>query len=975
MLKTIVPVCALALVIHSTLVYGQGTSAIAGQNPASSTQGIITTVVGTDFAYPNQALPALNAPLGAAVAVALDPAGNLYVADSSNSIVLKMDAAGILTVVAGNRKPGFSGDGGPATNAALNLPSGIALDSSSNLFIADSGNNRIRKVTPSGVITTIAGNGNSGFSGDGAAATQAALSHPGAVAVDNAGNVFVADNRNGRIRKITATGNITTVAGNGAISSTTSTVPAPGDGGPATQAPVYFPTGIAVDQNGALWIAGDFVLRQVSPSGVISSIALPIGTCTSISTELALDGAGDVFVSNAPCGYVFKMKPGGAFTLIAGNAPENLSKAFSGDGGPALTAGLNEPMGLALDAAGNLYIADSGNGRIRQINSSAIINTVAGNGSYRFGGDGAPPLSAYLSSPVGVAVGKDGNLYIADTANNRIRKVAGGRISTVAGSGGRGFSGDGGPATSASLNLPLGVAADEAGNVYIADATNSRLRKATRDGIINTILGGGGSVALDSSDDVFTTDAATVYELTADGKSLVVARNNPQSSNPGDGGPATATRLFFVISVAVDAAGNVFIADRSGQRVRKVTTDGVIHTVAGNGTAGFSGDGGPATAASLNTPYGIALDAVGDLYIADQGNHRVRVVTPDGIINTLVGTGVPALSGDGGPPGSATLNGPSGLAVDPAGNLYIGDTGNNRIREVLIAAASYQATPADLSFSGAAGGSAPGGQIINLASDAGLAFTASSNAPWLGVNPASGAMPATLQVTADPSTLSAGTYKGIITLTVPYAVPATAAIAVTFTVSPATPAILSADTQNVTLSATQGGSAVAQQLRITCTGSGPLDFTASTTVSSPAGGSWLSVSATSGTVTPSSAALLTVIASPGTLASGTYSGTVTIAGGGKNLAIPVTMSVSPPTATILLSQSALSFTAVAQGGVPLPQNFGILNIGQGSMSWVASASTLSGGGWLHISPLNGTVNRPYLDVSLVDVSIDPGTLG
>jgi uncharacterized protein (TIGR03437 family) len=289
------------------------------------------------------------------------------------------------------------------------------------------------------------------------------------------------------------------------------------------------------------------------------------------------------------------------------------------------------------------------------------------------------------------------------------------------------------------------------------------------------------------------------------------------------------------------------------------------------------------------------------------------------------------------------------VALDSAGNLYIADWGNNRIREVFAGAASFQAAPASLSFSGVVGGSAPGAQTINLSSSiAGLSFTASASAAWLSVSPSSGSMAA------------------------PYAVPSTATVAVTFTIQPGTPAALGVDTQNVGFTATQGSGALTQQIHVLNTGGGSLSFTASATTAS--GGSWLTISPGNGTATPSSPAALTVTATPGSLVPGTYSGSIAIAGAGSAIDVPVTLSVSAPTAVILISQTGLSFTAVAQGGVPLPQNFGILNIGQGSMNWSATATTLSGGNWLQISPSSGTVEQPYLDVSPVSVSINPSTL-
>jgi uncharacterized protein (TIGR03437 family) len=322
---------------------------------------------------------------------------------------------------------------------------------------------------------------------------------------------------------------------------------------------------------------------------------------------------------------------------VAGNGTDG----FSGDNGPATSAQLYYPYGVAVDPHGNIYIADFANNRIRKV-SNGVITTVAGVGpvgSYGgFGGDGGPATSAALGAPMGVAVDSAGNLYIADTSNSRIRKVSNGVITTVAGNAAAGFSGDGGPATSASLSWPMGVAVDPVGDLYIADYSNQRIRKVAN-GVITTVAGGGTSL--------------------------------------GDNGPATSAQLYYPRGVAVDPAGNLYIADSGLDRVRKVSS-GVITTVAGNGTPGFSGDGGPATSAQLSSPSGVGVDAAGNLYIADTNNNRIRKVS-NGMITTVAGNGVAGPSGDGGPATSAWLSEPYGVAVDSAGNIYVADTGSSRI--------------------------------------------------------------------------------------------------------------------------------------------------------------------------------------------------------------------------------------------------------------------------------------------------------
>jgi sugar lactone lactonase YvrE len=319
-------------------------------------------------------------------------------------------------------------------------------------------------------------------------------------------------------------------------------------------------------------------------------------------------------------------------STFAGNG----TAGFGGDNGPATGATLS-PAGIAVDSAGNLYIADSN--RIRKISKGAIT-TVAGNGTYGFSGDNGPATSAQLFNPRGVAVDAAGNLYIADTYNNRIRKVSGGVITTVAGNGTSGSRDDNIPATSAQLNWPYGVAVDSAGNLYIANTYNNRVCKVSG-GMITTVAG------------------------------------NAIHGFSGDNGPATSAQLSWPDGVAVDAAGNLYIADTDNNRIRKVS-GGVITTVAGNGTEGFSGDKGPATAAQLGWPYAVAVDAAGNLFIADTYNNHIRKVS-NGVITTVGGDGTFGFGGDNGPATSAAVS-PAGIAVDSAGDVYIADTVNNRIR-------------------------------------------------------------------------------------------------------------------------------------------------------------------------------------------------------------------------------------------------------------------------------------------------------
>jgi trimeric autotransporter adhesin len=326
------------------------------------------------------------------------------------------------------------------------------------------------------------------------------------------------------------------------------------------------------------------------------------------------------------------------------------SKAYGGDGRQATLAKLSSPEGVAFDAAGNIYIADKSNHRIRVVTKvTGIITTLAGDGIQGYGGDDAHATSAKLNNPVSVALDASKNVYIADTFNHRIRKVAKstGIITTVAGDGTAGYSGDGGLATLAKLHNPLGVAIDPSGNIFIADSANFRVRKVTKsNGIITTVAGTG------------------------------------TTGSSGDGGLATSALLGYLYGVATDVSGNIFIADTGNNLIRMVTiSTGIITTVAGGRTSGYSGDGGQATSAQLNFPTCVSLDTSGNIFIADFYNYRIRMVTKStGIITTVAGNGTKGYSGDKGQASSAKLFDPRSVAVSASGTIIVADSGNDRVR-------------------------------------------------------------------------------------------------------------------------------------------------------------------------------------------------------------------------------------------------------------------------------------------------------
>jgi trimeric autotransporter adhesin len=668
---------------------------------------LITTVAGG--ALPQTPVTATDASVSPS-GVTVDTAGNVFF--SSRNAVFKLDAKGVLTHIAGNSRLGFSGDGGPALDAQFNYPNGLAFDKLGNLYIADTGNNRVRRISTDGLITTVAGLGTfRADSGDGGPATEATLYEPFGVALDSAGNLYVGDDRS--IRKVSADGMITTLAecpvcgaATGAVLALDSTgnlyiassarvwkitsgaaiteiagLPCclgsySGEGGPATQAILGRIGGIAMSAKSELFLADTLNARvlRIAADGTIHTFAAgllgPSGLAFDPAGNLYVAERGDpaetqeIVASNLTV-YVSgwgrrlrKIAADGTITTAAGNGTEG----YSGDGGPSTAAQLDAPWGLAADSRGSIYISDSGNHTVRKIASNGIITTVAGTAVRGSSGDGGPATHAQLNQPLGIAMDGAGNLFIAECLGARIREVsAAGVITTVAGTGASGYSGDGGAAVKAQLACPHGVAADASGNVYIADTGNQRLRKVGPDGTISTVAGNG------------------------------------SNGFAGDGGPALNAQLFAPTSLALDPAGNLYIADTGNNRIRRIDRNGTIDTVAGGGQSSLtsSNDGIPATTAVLGLPQGVAVDSAGNLYIGDtQGNH-LRRVSPTGIISTIAGRALygylayfdgnldlylRGYSGDGGPSGTAQTGMPYGLAVDPDFNVYLADLPNAAVR-------------------------------------------------------------------------------------------------------------------------------------------------------------------------------------------------------------------------------------------------------------------------------------------------------
>lgn len=646
---------------------------------ALGAQSIFTVVGGGS----DDGRPATVAALDSPVSTAIDAEGNLYVADRVLHRVRKVDAVtGLISTIAGTGAEGFDGDGEQATLSQLDTPMAIAVDPLGNVLIADMRNDRIRKVDRrSGRISTIAGDGSHGFAGDGGPATHAALRNPNGLAVSSTGDVYFVDGSNERVRRINAaTGIISTVAGNGTWGYS-------GDGGPATVAS----------------------LRTSSTSGNAIDTTFARGLSVDLDHRF-------LYVSDMFNHRIRRVDlTSGVITTIAGTG----SRGFSGDGGAATGATLDTPASLAL-LSGDLYVADGFNDRVRRVSlASGVVDTVAGGGNPGNVGDGGPATAAELFGCSGVTVSEPA-LVIASIYDHRVRSVdmPSRTIHTIVGTGFSHLFDENGPARAAGLIRATGVAFDAAGNMYIADMGSHRVRQVfVETGTIRTIAGVGRpgrslgegtvatetllgdpmSVAVDDQGDVYVALAgdSRVRRISIPSNTIHTYAGTTEKGFSGDGGPATAARLNLesdkpdTVSatqgpgLVFDADWNLYIADRFNYRIRRVDrATGIITTVAGNGAFGFSGDGGAATLASMGTPTGMALDGAGNLIFADPDNERIRRIDrATGSIRTIAGRG-PGPPSSSGPATQAYLAGPQGVTVDAQGNIYFTEIFGQRLLRI-----------------------------------------------------------------------------------------------------------------------------------------------------------------------------------------------------------------------------------------------------------------------------------------------------
>lgn len=611
--------------------------------------------------------------------VAVDRTGTVYVADTTNNTIRRIAVSGEVVTLAGTPgQEGFANGSGAA--ARFNEPFGLAVDDAGTLFVADASNNAIRKVTAGGVVSTLAGGGGAG-SNDGTG-SAARLDEPRGVALDTSGTVYVADYDNHLIRKITADGVVTTLAGR---------ADQPGNAdGVGTAASFRGPMGIAVDAAGVVYVAdtGNRAIRRITAGGVVTTVSLS-GQGLSEPRGILVDAAGVITVADYGSHTIRSIATSGAVSTLAGTVgtPGTIDATGS-------AARFHFPSGLAVTGSGQIYVADTANDTIRALAPGAAVTTIAGQAGRTSSVDGQG-ASARFEDPFSAAVDADGVIYVADSAAHVIRRVTmDGAVTTYAGSPGSFGSADGtGPA--ARFYSPFGVAVDSAGNVYVADSFNHTIRKIAAGGVVTTLAGnaqsggktdGAGTaarfdqpfgIAVDANGTVYVSDATanTIRKISPAG---VVSTLAGLAGSPGSAdGTGTNARFAVPYAVAVDTTDTVFVVDHGNHTIRKVTAEGVVTTLAG--TAGTAGSAdGTGAAARFRYPSGVTVDREGNVFVADTDNHLIRQITPSGEVTTIGGSGSPGSSDGAGT--TARFFNPKGIAADSAGRIYIADRSNHTVR-------------------------------------------------------------------------------------------------------------------------------------------------------------------------------------------------------------------------------------------------------------------------------------------------------
>ncbi|MCF8720500.1 NHL domain-containing protein [Nitrospina gracilis] len=619
--------------------------------------GIITTVAGNGNAgFHGDDGPALEAALNFPAGLCLDPEGNLYIADRNNHRVRKVDTEGIITTVAGTGEADFGTEEGPAVEIPLHFPSDVACDSKGHVYISDRSNNRVLKMDPEGQMVTVAGVGMAGYGGDFGPAIDALLKYPFGIHVDENGNLYIADRGNNRVRKVTPDGVIVTVAGEGTHFFS-------GDFGPATRSSLAYPTDVVTDARGNLYIAdrNNNRVRKVDENGIITTVMgtgkneyngdNEIASETSLHLPFALAMTPDqhLLIVDRNHHRVRSMDlTQHTVQTVAGNG----QALFRGDHGPGPGATLDAPSGIVVDKQGHVIFADKQAHRLRALDKKGYIYTYAGTGREGNEGNGHSAHFAALFMPESLEIDSQDRLYLISSQGNSwyVRRIdENGVIDRFAGSGVLGHAADGVPAVNAPLGVIKDVAAGPDGKVYLADYTNRDIRWVDKQGRIQTLAKEAwlaiedgevhpNGLAVNDQGDVFVSDSGSskIRKVDTEGNVTTYAGDG-SFEDKGDGGPALLAGIRSPGGLVFSPSGELYIAEENTHRIRKVDKNGIITTVAGTGVQGFSGDGGPATEAQLKSPYGMAFDKEGNLYFTDRDNNRVRRVDTNGIITTLAG--------------------------------------------------------------------------------------------------------------------------------------------------------------------------------------------------------------------------------------------------------------------------------------------------------------------------------------------------
>lgn len=624
--------------------------------------------------------------------IAVDASGNVYVADTFSHTIRKITKTGVVTTFAGAANQLGSADG-TAANARFNQPYGVAVGSGGVVYVSDANNNTIRKITSAGVVTTLAGNAQEGGGTADGTGSNARFDGPAGLAVAADGSIYVADGDNHAIRKVTAAGVVTTVAG---LPGTQGSAD-----GAAADARFYYPQGVAVDGSGNLFVvdSGNCTVRKITKAGVVSTLAGTVGVYGGVDgtgtaaqfdypTGIVVRQNGDLYVASGYNGCVRIVTQAGVVTTFAGTINQWGNVDATG-----IAARFSDCYAIAVDSTGNFYVSDDDNQNIRKITAAGVVTTLAGQAPHKGKTDGAGS-DALFNSTQGVSIGPNGELYIADAYNNMIRKATpGGDVTAFAGTGA--FGSANGTAATATFKYVYDTAADAAGNVYVADALNNVIRKIAVNGDVTTHAGtvgaygnmdGMGSAAkFRNPSGIVATADGTLY--VADPADCTVRKITPAgevttlAGTPGVSGyldsTGTAARFSAVQDVAVDVAGNVYVADMYNQVIRKITSGGVVSTLAGKYGISGSADG-TGDEARFFYPYGVAVDPFGNILVCDSGNNTIRKVTPEGVVTTIGGL---APKGDAvnGLGTAARFSTPYRVAIGNDGLVYVADKNNNRI--------------------------------------------------------------------------------------------------------------------------------------------------------------------------------------------------------------------------------------------------------------------------------------------------------